>query len=264
MYRFFNDDILNVIDKLDNDYDIVFTSPPYNLEKNNFGWKAKQIEKQWKYKNKKDLIVNYVDFLEEVITKLLDKCEYFFLNVQSLGPNKKDLIELQYRLKDYYCDTIIWNKKNGIPNGFNERVMTNVFEYIHIYSLKPSRAVGTKEWRGNVKNVIDINGNQRNKYSKIHKAMFPLELADYILKTFVKENGKVLDCFGGIGTTAVASFMNNLKCDSVEINYNYHELAKQRLQNFMTCTICGDTFLYKELTNYDKVNGPTCSYCDQE
>lgn len=118
MYRFFNDDILNVIDKLDNDYDIVFTSPPYNLEKNNFGWKAKQIEKQWKYKNKKDLIVNYVDFLEEVITKLLDKCEYFFLNVQSLGPNKKDLIELQYRLKDYYCDTIIWNKKKWYSKWF--------------------------------------------------------------------------------------------------------------------------------------------------
>lgn len=33
MYRFFNDDIMNAIDYLDNDYDIIFTSPPYNVEK---------------------------------------------------------------------------------------------------------------------------------------------------------------------------------------------------------------------------------------
>lgn len=211
------------------------------------------------------MIDNYVEFLEVVITQLLDKCEYFFLNVQSLSKNKLDLIELNCRLKDYYCDTIIWNKDNGTPNGFNERVMTGCFEYIHIYSKKNnSRAVGTKKWKGNVKNVIHINGNQKNKYAEVHKAMFPIELADYILKTFVKENGKVLDCFAGIGTTAVAAFMNGLKCDSVEINSNYHQLAQQRLKEAMTCTSCDKTFLYKELRNSNKGNKILCIYCEEE
>lgn len=211
MIKIINKDILDTIDELDNDFDICLTSPPYNLFKNNFGWKVpKEQLQKYNYVNRKDKIDNYVDFLYEVITKLLHKCKYFFLNVQSLGPNKKDLIELQYKLRDYYCDTIIWNKNNGIPNGFNERVMTNCFEYIHIYSLNNSRSIGTKKWKGNIKNVINIPGNQKNKYSKFHKAMFPLELADYILKNFVKENGKVLDCFGGLGTTMIACKKNKM------------------------------------------------------
>ena len=229
--KIINKDILEAINELDNDFDICFTSPPYNLDRNNFEWeKWGTIGNIQKYGTQKDKIENYVDFLESVIKQLLNKCKYFFLNVQSLGPNKKDLIELQYRLKDYYCDTIIWNKGNGIPNGCNKRVMTNVFEYIYIYSFKPSRAVGTKEWNGNVKNVININGNQRNKYSKIHKAMFPLELADYILKTFVKDNGKVLDCFGGLGTTMIACKKNNMEGVMVEINEVYCEEARKRIE----------------------------------
>lgn len=165
--KIYCNDILDVMESLDDDFDICFTSPPYNLSKNHFEceeWNT--IGQIQKYQNQKDFIQDYPSFLEKVILSLLKKCKYFFLNVQSLGPNKKDLIELQYRLKDYYCDTIIWNKNNGIPNGCNKRVMTNCFEYIHIYSLKPSRAVGTKEWRGNVKNIINMNGNQKKPIFK--------------------------------------------------------------------------------------------------
>lgn len=227
-------DILEVIDILDDDFDICFTSPPYNLSKNNFECKKwDTIGKIQKYGEQKDYIDNYVSFLETVILKLLKKCKYFFLNVQSLGPNKKDLIELQYRLKDYYCDTIIWNKGNGIPNGCNKRVMTNVFEYIHIYSLKPNRSVGTKEWRGNVNNVINLSGNYRNKYSHIHKALFPLELANKIVSNFVKPNGKVLDCFGGLGTTMIACILNKMDGVSVEINETYAKTSVERINEYL-------------------------------
>lgn len=226
--------ILDVIDELDDDFDICFTSPPYNLHKNNFeSEKWDTIGKIQKYGHQIDLINDYPIFLETVILKLLKKCKYFFLNVQSLGPNKKDLIELQYRLKDYYCDTIIWNKENGIPNGCNQRVMTNCFEYIHIYSLNPSKAVGTKVWRGNVKNVINIRGNQKNKYSAIHKAMFPIELPLHILSNFVRPGGKVLDCFGGLGTTMVACVLSGMDGVMVEINNDYVVKSIERLKNYL-------------------------------
>lgn len=245
MVKIINNDILEEIDHLDNDFDICFTSPPYNLKKQNFSWSKEDYKnKNWKkdnasFKNDQhkyqngfsDDNSNYVEWLYEIITKLLKKCKYFFLNVQSLGPNKKDLIELQYKLKDYYCDTIIWNKTHGVPNGLNERVMTNVYEYIHIYSLNPTRAVGTKKWRATVSNLITIKGNQQNKYSKIHKAMFPLELAEWIVCNFVKEGGKVLDCFGGLGTTMVACRKHDRNGVMVEINKDFCEKAKERIYN---------------------------------
>ena len=229
---FINGDSLKEIDKLDNDYDICFTSPPYNLHKNNFeSDKWGTIGKIQKYTNhKEDKIVDYASFLEEVVLKCLEKCEYVFLNIQSLSGNKKDIIELNHKLKDYYCDTIIWNKSNGIPNGCNKRVMTNVFEYIYIYSKKPSRAVGTKVWRGNVKNVINLKGNQRNEYSQIHKALFPIELPMYILENFVKNGGKVLDCFGGLGTTAIAASKLGMSFTSIELVEKYHIMAIERFK----------------------------------
>lgn len=232
MIKIINGDIIEQIEKLPSDFDVCFTSPPYNLSKNNFECeKWDTIGKIQKYGNEqKDNIENYVEFLYEVITKLLNKCEYFFLNVQSLGANKKQLIELQYMLRNYYCDTIIQNKGNGIPNGCNKRVMTNCFEYIHIYSKKNSRAVGTKQWNGTVKNIVNIGGNQRNQYSDKHKAIMNVELSDWILKNFVKEGGKVLDCFGGIGTTMISCLRHNLDGTMVEINKEYCELALKRVE----------------------------------
>lgn len=220
---------LDVIDTLQNDYDICFTSPPYNLYKNDFECEKWGDKKHQKYGEQKDCIEDYVGFLENVILKSLKKCKYFFLNIQSLANNKKEIIELNYRLKNYYCDTIIWNKGNGIPNGCNSRVMTNCFEYIHIYSLNPSRAVGTKEWKGNVKNVIDIKGNLNNSYSKIHKALFPLELPLWILKNFVRDGGKVLDVFGGLGTTSIAANILKMESTLIEINKDYCDVMEKRI-----------------------------------
>lgn len=231
--QFIQSKIEDVMYKIpDNYYDIVFTSPPYNIfKKGSFVYKDTTQSYVQKYDDYDDNIKQYDKWLFNIINTLLDKTEYFFLNIQSFAANKRELINLQYMLKDYYCDTIIWNKTNGIPNGFNERVMTNVFEYIHIYSKKNnSRSVGTKKWKGTVKNIIDINGNMNNKYSKIHKALFPIELPYYIFKNFVKENGKVLDCFAGLGTSALAADQLNLKWTMIEQSEDYIKISKERLK----------------------------------
>lgn len=109
-----NGDCINEIDKLDDDFDICLTSPPYNLYKNNFEceqWDT--INKIQKYKFNKDKIENYSDFITTAVLKTLEKCKYVFLNIQGLSGNKKDIIDIQYNLKNYYCDTIIWNKGGG-------------------------------------------------------------------------------------------------------------------------------------------------------
>lgn len=109
--------------------------------------------------------------------------------------------------------------------------MTNCFEYIFIYSKNSSRAVGTKEWNGNVTNIINIKGNQNNEYSNVHKALFPENLVEYILTNFVKENGKVLDIFGGLGTTLIVAKKLNMNATMIEISKDYCRLAKERIDN---------------------------------
>ncbi len=225
----------NVLDQIDdNSIDIVFTSPPYNLGKMCFEkWhNSKTTQTGAKYKNNidADKIENYAEWLAEFVIKWLDKAEYVFLNLQSLSSNKKDIHKMLYILNDYYCDKIIWNKEMGIPHGKNSRVMTAIFEEIFIFSKNPTKRVGTKEWSGNVNNLFTMKGNRHNKYAKIHKAMFPIELPLYILKTFVKENGTAADPFMGLGATGIASTKLNMNFIGVEIDKEYFEIAKKRIK----------------------------------
>lgn len=225
--------VLNQIE--DNSIDIVFTSPPYNLGGSNyFGeWynsKTKGIGAKYKGEALRDNNPNYANWLVEFVIKWLDKSEYVFLNLQSLSSNKNDIHIMLYLLNDYYCDKIIWNKEMGIPHGKNSRVMTATFEEIFIFSKKPSKRVGTKEWKGNVNNLFTMKGNRHNKYAKLHKAMFPLELPTYIFKNFVKDGGVVADPFMGLGTSGIAANNLNLKFIGVEMDKEYFDIAKDRIQ----------------------------------
>ena len=235
--KLINGDVLaqETLDQIPNDCDIVFTSPPYNLGNSNYfkEWYNENTDNTGaKYKRnvEADHKDDWVDWLEQVVRTYLDKAEYFFLNLQSSSSNKRDINELLYRLNDVYCDKIIWNKENGIPHGRNSRVMTLTFEEIYIFSKTPNRRVGTKEWKGNVKNLFTMPGNQGNKYAKIHKATFPLSLPHYIFDTFVKPGGKVIDCFQGTGTSGVAAKELGLDYYGVELDQEYHKIAKERIK----------------------------------
>lgn len=46
-------------------------------------------------------------------------------------------------MKSVYADTIIWQKQNSQP-AMAENVLNSQFEYIHCFSHKANRAIGTK------------------------------------------------------------------------------------------------------------------------
>lgn len=238
MSKLINGDSLSkeVLDQVeDNSIDIVFTSPPYNLK--NFdmsGWTtSKTTQRGPKYRSgiEGDNINNYAQWLTDFVLLYLEKAEYVFLNLQSLSSNKKDIHTLLYNLNNYYCDKIIWNKEMGIPNGANTRVMTATFEEIFIFSKKPNKKVGTREWRGNVNNLFTMRGNRNNKLAKIHRAMFPIELPLYIFKTFVKDGGVVADPFMGLGNAGIVAKQLGLNFIGVELDKEYFEIAKERIEN---------------------------------
>ncbi len=237
MEKLINGDCLdpNTLKEIPDDLDVVFTSPPYNLGKNNyFGeWdNSKTTNTGAKYKGEanSDDKQDWDKWIIEFVKTYIHKAEYVFLNLQSLSSNKKDIHKILFHLNDYYCDKIIWNKEMGIPHGKNSRVMTATFEEIFIFSLKPTKRVGTKEWFGNVNNLFTMKGNRHNKLAKLHAAQFPVELPTYIFETYVKENGKVCDPFMGLGNSGVAAKNLGLDYYGVEIDKEYFDTAKERLE----------------------------------
>lgn len=233
MNKLYNDDCLNVLNILeDSSIDIIFTSPPYNLGKCGYKTPSKyDTYKYNKYHHKCDINDNWTEWLTKIILLGIKKSKYFFLNVQSLSSNKVDIINLMYNLKNYYCDTIIWNKDNGIPHGFNERVMTATFEYIHIFSLTPTKQVGTKKWKGTVKNVANVKGNKQNKDYKIHRAIWPKEICEWVITNFTNENDTVADIFMGLGNCGIVSKKLNRNFIGVELDEKYFTIAKERIGN---------------------------------
>ena len=47
---------------------------------------------------------------------------------------------------------------------------------------------------------------------------------------FTKKNAKVLDPFGGVGSTAKACELTERRCTSIELSEKWHELSIQRLE----------------------------------
>ena len=208
--------------------DIAFSSPPYNA-----GTTATEtaMGKTTKYNGNDDnkSEAEYIDFLNSYIEQAIEHSEYVFMNMQSISNNKLALIDVLYHNKDVYADTIIWDKIHGQP-AMAENVMNSVFEYVHIFSRKANRAVGTVQFRGTIDNILHLQSQRKNEYSGIHNATFSVEFASHFIKNFAKES--VLDQFGGTGTTLIACEQLNRTCYMMELDPKYCDVIIKRWENF--------------------------------
>ena len=204
--------------------DIAFSSPPYNA-----GTTATEtaMGKTTKYNGNDDdkSEAEYIDFLNDYIEQAIEHSEYVFMNVQSISNNKLALIDVLYHNKDIYADTIIWDKIHGQP-AMAENVMNSVFEYVHIFSRKANRAVGTVQFRGTVDNILHLQSQRKNEYSDIHNATFSVEFASYFIRNFAKES--VLDQFGGTGTSLIACEQLGKSCFMMELDQRYCDVIVKR------------------------------------
>ena len=205
--------------------EISFTSPPYNA-----GTTPTEIKmgKTSKYANDSDNKTEseYLNLLIDFTNNTLLFSDYSFVNIQSLSGNKTALIDFLYNMKSFYADTLIWQKQNAQP-AMAENVLNSQFEYIHVFSHKANRAIGTKQFRGTLSNVLDISKQNKNVV-KEHNATFPIDFAAHFVQNFCENS--VLDLFLGSGTTMVASHQLNRKCYGMELDPKYCQVIVDRMR----------------------------------
>jgi DNA modification methylase len=85
------------------------------------------------------------------------------------------------------------------------------------------------EWATLSKNVWNDLSSPRNQYQLEHGAVFPVKLAERLIRMYSKEGDYILDPFAGIGTTLVAA--QNLKRNAfgTELHPRFALLAKKWL-----------------------------------
>ena len=136
----------------------------------------------------------------------------------------------------YLYDHRIWVKD---PTWANSRWTSNTLkavsehEDLYIY-WKPGQQIidrkklTSKEWKEwGSRAIWNINSVRANSY---HEAMFPLELANRVVRLFSDKGDTVLDPFIGSGTTGIAAVKNDREYIGIEKEKKYAELAKKNIE----------------------------------
>ena len=66
---------------------------------------------------------------------------------------------------------------------------------------------------------------------QLHPTQKPTDLLEYLIKTYTNENETVLDFTMGSGSTGVACMNTNRKFIGIELDENYFNIAKDRIEN---------------------------------
>ena len=169
---------------------------------------------------------------------------------------------------DYWKYDFIWHKNQPSGQMNAKKMPMKAYETISVfYKKQPTynpqmvertekelKRLSHKSFEGTSKNTVygDINRKSLNRYEHLlkyptnvindikcvfnrsgekvnHPTQKPVELMEYLIKTYTKENETVLDFTMGSGSTGVACINTNRKFIGIEQDDKYFEIANKRL-----------------------------------
>lgn len=112
--------------------------------------------------------------------------------------------------------------------GGNERVKYNVkFET----TSKNYNKIGVKDKNMLKKLRVPSSWQKFNCEVGMHPTQKPVPLCEYLIKTYSNKGDTVLDNCMGSGTTGVACINTGRNFVGIELNRNYFEIAKNRIED---------------------------------
>lgn len=239
------------LDRLDNDIvDIAVIDPPYNLKKAK--WDTFNSHQEFL-----DFTYRWIDLL---VPKLKDTGSLYIFNTPF---NSSFILHYLIHKKLIFQNWITWDKRDGLSAA--KRKYTNNQETILFFTkstnytfnvddiripyqseqrIKHAKIKGIikngKRWFPNPKGKLCTDvwhfSSQRHK-SKIngktpklpHLTPKPLDMIERIIKASSNEGDLVLDCFMGIGTTAIAAKKLNRDFIGCDNNKEYVSIARKQL-----------------------------------
>ena len=232
---------LNVIENMDclkylktipnNFVDLIVIDPPYNVsQKQNIKYKNLNIVKNF---GSWDYGFDPIPVLKELKRVLKPKGQiYIFCSTKQI-PIYMNIFEKEW----YFRNLLVWYKTNPAPRMSKTNfVFAN--EYI-VYAInekgKPSESVFNFSGQVAMHNTIitsALQGKERlkNELGKTaHPTQKPLSILKKLISISSNKNDIILDCFMGVGSTAVACKELKRNFIGCELDEEYYLLAKIRL-----------------------------------
>ena len=77
--------------------------------------------------------------------------------------------------------------------------------------------------------VLRVNTVYTSAEKQLHSTQKPVDLIEYLIKTYTNEGETVLDCCMGSGTTAIAAINTNRKFIGFELDEHFFKVATERI-----------------------------------
>ena len=124
----------------------------------------------------------------------------------------------------YMFSILVWRKPLSIIN--KNRFSQNIEFIVRVYDYGTGlNRLETNYFYDRVKDSKPLSGK-----SKIHPVQKPVELISQFIELSSKEEDIILDPFIGSGTTGVACINTNRNFIGIELDDNYYNIAKKRIE----------------------------------
>jgi len=135
-------------------------------------------------------------------------------------------------------DILVFYKKQctynpqGLIEGTFKNYRPNHFEY-----EAGEKVYGKQNKHNNISEYTnypdDVLCFSNSNYKSLHPTQKPVELFEYLVKTYTNEGELVLDNCIGSGTTAVACINTNRNFIGIELDEDYHKIATDRIKSMI-------------------------------
>ena len=240
MIELYNNDCLEEMKKIkDKSIDMILCDLPYNLT--SMSWDCLiPFDKLWEQYNRiiKDngniVLFSSGTFTIDLINSNRKNFKYKLIWKKNVPTG---MASAKYRPMKYYEEICIFNKNKSTYNPqMKERIGKHKECYRYEHYCNPNNHLDL----GKVKKKYDPNFVQPsdvlefnvvpNRVGKLHPTEKPVELLEWLIKTYSNENEIVLDNCAGSGSTGVACLNTNRNFIGIELDEKYFTVMENRLK----------------------------------
>ena len=185
------------------------------------GWKRKDVDKLLKSSMSSHYFTNGQQFAipsAENYKKLQDATGCFQRPYEEI---KKEFSGVKNKPYTYNPQGVRDLDKPRIKRE-HEGIKTSVY---HLTTPKTYKQTKT----GYPVNLLEFKGLNSSEKARVHPAQKPVELLEYLVKTYSNEGETVLDNCMGSGSTGVACMNTGRKFIGIELDKGYFDIAERRI-----------------------------------
>lgn len=212
----------------DGSVDLILTDIPYVISvENNFKTMKDRTGRQGIDFGEWDKDFNEKDLLQ-IIPKLKHGGSLMMFHSFEQYSTLLNVFEKHLVLKD----RLIWEKTNPMPRNRDRRYISNI-EMCSWYVKDGAKWTFNRQHTNYDACILRYPSESGGGFKRFHPCQKNLKMIEELVKRHSNEGDTVLDCFMGSGTTGVACINTNRNFIGIELDEQYFEIAKSRIQGVM-------------------------------